>query len=63
MVVTAMSIVSEERTETNAGDVRAVSDVGAVAVTTGVGELGTGISSGDMTAMSDVGNVADGTRR
>ena len=40
--MTAMSDVSEERTEIFAGDVTAVRDVGQVAVTTGVGELVTG---------------------
>ena len=37
------------------GDVTAVSDLGYVAVTTGVGEVGTGISAVDVTVMSSVG--------
>ena len=49
-----MSGVSEERTEIFAGDVTAVSDLGDVAVTTGVGELGTGSSTGNVTVMSDI---------
>ena len=49
-----MSGVSEERTEIFAGDVTAVTDVGQVAVTTGVGEMGTGTSTGNVTVMSGV---------
>ena len=49
-----MSDVSEERTEIFAGDVTAVRDVGQVAVTTGVGEMGTGTSTGNVTVMSGV---------
>ena len=37
-----------------AGDVTAVRDVGQVAVTTGVGEMGTGTSTGNVTVMSGV---------
>ena len=50
--MTAKSGVSEEWTETNTGDVTAVSDLGDVAVTTGVGELGTG--TGNVTVISGV---------
>ena len=49
-----MSDVSEERTEIFAGDVTAVRDVGQVAVTTGVGQMGTGTSTGNVTVMSAV---------
>ena len=49
-----MSGVCEERTEILAGDVTAVRDVGQVAVTTGVGEMGTGTSTGNVTVMSGV---------
>ena len=55
--MTAMSGVSEDRTETSAGEMTAVSnvgdvavamsDVGDVAVTTGVGEVGMGTTAGD----------------
>ena len=37
--------VGNVRTETNAGDVTAMSDVGYVTVTTGVGNVGTGTSA------------------
>ena len=50
----AKSGVSEEWTETNTGNVTAVSDLGDVAVTTGVGELGTGTSASNVTVMSGV---------
>ena len=52
--MTAKSGVSVEWTKTNTGDVKAVSDLGDVAVTTGVGELGTGTSTGNVTVMSGV---------
>ena len=49
-----MSGICEERTEILAGDVTAVRDVGEVAVTTGVGQMGTGTSTGNVTVMSGV---------
>ena len=52
--MTAKSGVSVEWTKTNTGDVKAVSDLGEVAVTTGVGEMGTGTSTGNVTVMSGV---------
>ena len=52
--MTAKSGVSEEWTETNTGNVTAVSDLGDVAVTTGVGELGTRTSASNVTVMSGV---------
>ena len=52
--MTAKSGLSEEWTETNTVDVTAVSDLGDVAVTTSVGELGTGTSTGNVTVMSGV---------
>ena len=52
--MTAMSGICEERTEILAGDVTAVRDVGEVAVTTGVGEMGTRTSTGNVTVMSGV---------
>ena len=52
--VTAMSGVSEERTDKSSGNVMAVSDVGYVLVRTGDGLVGTGTSAGEMTAISDV---------
>ena len=52
--MTAMSGICEERTEILAGDVTAVRDVGEVAVTTGVGEIGTGTSTGNVTVISGV---------
>jgi len=51
--VTAKSGVSEDWTETNTGEVTAMSDLGDVAVTS-VGELGTGTSTGNVTVMSGV---------
>ena len=58
--VTAMSGVSEERTEIFAGDVTAVRDVGQVAVMTGVGEIGTETSTGNVTVMSGVSEERTG---
>ena len=58
--MTAMSSVCEERTEIFAGDVTAVSDLGDVAVTTGVGELGTG--TGNVTVMSGVSEKRKGKK-
>ena len=52
--MTAKSGVSQKWTETNTGDVTAVSDLGDVAVTIGVGKLGTGTSTGNVTVMSGV---------
>ena len=52
--MTAKSGVSVEWTKTNTGDVKAVSDLGDVAVRTGVGEMGTGTSTGNVTVMSGV---------
>ena len=49
-----MSGICEEWTEILAGDVTAVRDVGEVAVTTGVGEMGTRTSTGNVTVMSGV---------
>ena len=49
-----MSYVHNVAVITSSGDATAMSDVGHVAVTTGVGEVGTGTSVGDMTALSDV---------
>ena len=50
--MTAKSGVSVEWTKTNTGDVKAVSDLGEVAVTTGVGEMGTGTCTSNVTVMS-----------
>ena len=58
--MTAMSGVSEERTEIFAGDVTAVRDVGQVAVMTGVGEIGTETSTGNVTVMSGVSEERTG---
>ena len=55
-----MSGVCEERTEIFAGDVTAARDVGRVAVTTGVGEMGTGTSTGNVTVMSGVSEERTG---
>ena len=61
--VTAMSGVSEERTEIFAGDVTAVTDVGQVAVTTDVGEMGTETSTGNLTVMSGVSEERTGKKK
>ena len=58
--MTAMSGVCEERTEIFAGDVTAVRDVGQVAVTTGVGEMGTETSTCNVTVMSGVNEKRTG---
>ena len=52
--MTAMSGVSEKRTEIFAGDAKALRDVGEVAVTTGFGEIGTGTMTGNVTVISGV---------
>ena len=58
-----MSGVSEERTEIFAGDVMAVRDVGQVAVTTGVSEMGTRTSTGNVTVMSGVSEKKTGKKK
>ena len=58
-----MSGVSEERTEIFAGDVTAVSDLGDLAMTTGVGKLGTWTSTGNVTVMSGVSEKRKGKKR
>ena len=61
--MTAKSGVSEEWTETNTGDVTAVSDLGDLAMTTGVGKLGTWTSTGNVTVMSGVSEKRTGKKR
>ena len=61
--MTAKSGVSVEWTKTNTGDVKAVSDVGEVAVTTGVGQMGTGTSTGNVTVMSGVSEERTGKKK
>ena len=58
-----MSGVCEDRTEIFAGDVTAVRDVGQVAVTTGVGEMGTGTSTSNVTVMSGVSEERTGKKK
>ena len=58
-----MSGVCEERMEIFAGDVTAVRDVGQVAVTTGVGEMGTGTSTSNVTVMSGVSEERTGKKK
>ena len=52
--MTAKSVVSEEWTETNTGDVTAVSGLGDVALRTRVGEVRTKTSAGSVTAVEGV---------
>ena len=61
--MTAKSGVSVEWTKTNSGDVKAVSDLGEVAVTTGVGEMGTGTSTSNVTVMSGVSEERTGKKK
>ena len=61
--MTAKSGVSVEWTKTNTGDVKAVSDLGDVAVRTGVGEMGTGTSTSNVTVMSGVSEERPGKKK
>ena len=61
--VTAMSGVSEKRTEIFAGDAKALRDVGEVAVTKGFGEIGTGTMTGNVTVISGVSEERTGKNK